>query len=124
MINAWYLDDGTVCGSADDVCSALTIIEEDGPSRGLNLNKAKLLLFIPPDDSLTHNPLPVDTPIARGGFDLLGAPISPPSYYEFTMLKRVKKVQMTLARISNQQDSQMETTLLQSCLALPKVALL
>ena len=40
LINAWYLDDGTLCGSASDLCAALAIIEEDGPARGLHLNRA------------------------------------------------------------------------------------
>ena len=26
LINAWYLDDGTICGSASDLCAALAII--------------------------------------------------------------------------------------------------
>ena len=47
LINAWYLDDGTLCGSATDLHAALTIIEEDGPTRGLHLNRSKSLLHIP-----------------------------------------------------------------------------
>ena len=66
--------------------------------------------------------LPADIPIVRGGFDLLGSPIGPSSYCEGTVLNRVKKVQEVLARLPDLQDSQMETTLLRSCLALPKVA--
>ena len=27
LINAWYLDDGTLCGTLDDLCAALSIIE-------------------------------------------------------------------------------------------------
>ena len=46
-LNAWYLDDGTLMGSPEDLAAALRIIEEDGPSVGLHLNRAKSLLFIP-----------------------------------------------------------------------------
>ena len=49
LINAWYLDVGTLCGSLSDIGSALTIIESVGPSRGLILNKSKSLLFVPAD---------------------------------------------------------------------------
>ena len=35
-LNAWYLDDGTLMGSPEDLAAALNIIEEDGPSVGLN----------------------------------------------------------------------------------------
>ena len=73
-------------------------------------------------DPLNHNSLPADIPSTRGGFDLLGSPIGPASHCESTVLKRVKKVQEILAKLGDLQDSQMETTLLRSCLALPKVA--
>ena len=33
-INAWYLDDGTLCGSPNDQLEALKIVEEDGPGPG------------------------------------------------------------------------------------------
>ena len=44
------------------------------------------------------------------------------SLKESTMLKRVKMMQMTLARFSDLKDSQMKATLRWSCLALSKVA--
>ena len=49
LLNAWYLDDGTLCRAADDLRSALAINEEDGPPRGLFLNRQKSLLFVPGD---------------------------------------------------------------------------
>ena len=58
LINAWYLDDGTLCGTADDLKAALEIIEEDGLSRGLQLNRGKSLLYIPEDSASARNPLP------------------------------------------------------------------
>ena len=48
-INVWYLDDGTLCGSPEDLLRALEIVEEDGPPRGLSLNRSKSLIFIPQD---------------------------------------------------------------------------
>ena len=121
-INAWYLDDGTLCGSAEDLRAALAIVEEEGPPRGLHLNRGKSLLFVPQDSSLNHNPLPSDIPVTRGGFTLLGSPIGPPSFCEEVMGKRVQKVQDVLECLPDLQDSQMETTILRSCLALPKVS--
>ena len=43
-LNAWYLDDGTLCGSPADLMAALRIVEQDGPPRGLNLNHMKSAL--------------------------------------------------------------------------------
>ena len=34
LINAWYLDDGTLCGSASDLCAALAINQSQPPPSG------------------------------------------------------------------------------------------
>ena len=121
-INAWYLDDGTLCGSPNDIAKALRIIEKEGPARGLLLNRAKSLLYVPADSDVSINPPPSDVPVVREGFTLLGCPVGPPSFCESTVMNRVKKVKEALARLPDLEDSQMEATLLRSCLALPKVA--
>ena len=72
LMNVWYLDDGTLCGSAEDLLKALAIVEEEGPSRGLFLNRSKSVLFVPKDDAFSHNPLPGDIPVVREGFEFLG----------------------------------------------------
>ena len=72
LINAWYLDDGTLCGSPCDLRKALDIIEEDRSARGLHLNRAKSLLFVPAGASMSLSSLPSEIPIMREGFDLLG----------------------------------------------------
>ena len=104
-INVWYLDDRTLCGSPHDLVEALRIIEEDGPERGLHLNRAKSLLYIPLDADTTDNPLPPDIPITREGFNLLGCPIAPPAFCETAMLKRVGKVKETLSKLPDIEDT-------------------
>ena len=121
-INAWYLDDGTLCGSPADLAAALSIVEQDGPTRGLYLNRSKSLLYIPDDADPSNNPLPPVIPTTRVGFTLLGCPIGPSTFCDFTFSKWVEKVKESLARLPDLQDSQMETALLRSCLALPKVS--
>ena len=78
--DAWYLDDGTLCGSACDLVKALKIIEEGGPARGLHLNRSKSLLHIFEDADLTNNLLPSDIPISRMGFRVLGSLSVPLSF--------------------------------------------
>ena len=48
LINAWYLDDGTLCGTENELATALSIIESEGPPRGLFLNRSKSLLYTRP----------------------------------------------------------------------------
>ena len=121
-LNAWYLDDGTLEGSPEDLMTALGIIERDGPSVGLHLNRSKSLLFIPEDVDASQSPLPSDIPISRCGFTLLSSPIGPPSYCEEVFKSRVAKVRLSLEALQDMGDSQLESTLLCSCLALPKVS--
>ena len=61
-IYAWYMDDGTLYGSPEDLAKAMKIIEEDGSSRGLHFNRAKSLLYIPANADISSNPLPPDIP--------------------------------------------------------------
>ena len=37
LVDVWYLDNGALCESANDLLKKLAIIEEEGPSTGLNL---------------------------------------------------------------------------------------
>ena len=53
LINAWYLDDGILCRTLDDLC-ALSITDAEGPSRGLFLNRCKSLLHAPANFSVSH----------------------------------------------------------------------
>ena len=66
LINAWYLDDGTLCGSLRDLQKAL-VIEEDGSACGLNRNRAKSLLFVPAGASMYLSSLPSEISIMREG---------------------------------------------------------
>ena len=121
-INAWYLDDGTLCGPPDALAKALHIIERDGPARGLHLNRAKSCLFIPVDADPSANLLPPEIPVVRDGFTLLGCPIGPPCFCDHVVQTRVDKIGDHLSSLTDLEDSQMEIALLRSCLALPKLS--
>ena len=84
-LNLWYLNDGMLVGSATNLRQAVDLIELEGPSRGLSLNKSKCLLSLPPDLNLLVNPLPLEIPVTSGGFTLLGAPIGPSSHLSQTL---------------------------------------
>ena len=106
-------------GHPEDLATALHIIEREGPSVGLHLNRGKSLLFIPEEADATQSPLPSDIPVTRCGFSLLGCPIGPPSFCEQVFQNRVRT---SLGALQELGDSQLESTLLRSCLALPKVS--
>ena len=122
LLNSWYLDDGTLCGSPRDICSALAIIEADGPSRGLFLNRSKSHLFVPAEASCDYSVFPSEIPVSNGGFCLLGSPFGSASFCTSLILKRVEKIQETLNTLKSFQDSQIQFALLRSCLALPNIS--
>ena len=121
-LNAWYLDDGTLARFPEDLAAALNIVERDGPAVRLHLNRAKSCLFIPNEADTDRSTLPPDIPVTRRGFSLLGCPVGPPDFCEEVFQKRVTKVKANLRDLRGIADSQLETTLLRSCIAFPKVA--
>jgi len=70
----------------------------------------------------TESPLPPYIPITRRGFTLLGCWIGLPEFCEEEFSWRIAKVRTSLNAVHDLKYSQLETTLLCSCLALPKVA--
>ena len=46
-LSAWYLDDGTIAGSQQGVCTALHNIRDLGPLLGLHLNTSKTTIWWP-----------------------------------------------------------------------------
>ena len=67
-----------------------------------------------------HPTLPSDIPITSSGFCLLGSPISSDCFCEASILDRVAKIQRALGCLGDLEDSQVQTTLLRSCLSLLK----
>ena len=108
------------CGTENELATALSIIESEGPPRGLFLNRSKSLIYTRANTPISH-PLLHDIPTTLNGFILLGSPIGPSTFCEESVSKRIHKVKDTVARLHDLQDSQLETTLLRSCLALPKL---
>ena len=121
-INAWYFDDGTMCVYPSELAMALKIIEEEGLTSGLFLNRAKSLFYIPADDEGPVNPHPSEIPTTGESFVLFGRPIGPPSFNEAAVLNRVEKVKEILSKLQDLEDAQMEASLLWSCLTLPKIS--
>ena len=111
-LNVWYLDDGILMGSPEDLATAVRIVESEGPPLGLHLNRNKSLLFIPLEADPALSPLPPDIPITRNGFTLLGCPIGPPDYCEEVFQARLSKVKVSLGALHGMGDAQLESTLL------------
>ncbi len=108
-------------GSPEELAAALHIVECEGPPLGLHLNHSKSLLYIPEDAVQAKSVLPTDIPTTRRDFYLLGCPIGPPDYCEEVFDARLSKLKESHGVLHGVGNSQVECTLLCSCLALPKV---
>ena len=115
-LNAWYLDDGVLCGSLEDLSSALSIIEDSGPSVGLSLNRSKSFLYL--SDSSGSLPSSLEgIPSSSEGFVLLGAPIGSTSFCRSVVAERVEKIKSLISLLPSLEDSQSEFA---PCVSLPK----
>lgn len=111
-----------MCGHPEGLAEALRIVEQDRLARRLHLNRNNSLVYYPNSADLSSSPLPTDIPTTCSSFTLLGCPIGPSTFCKDVLSHRLGKVKEALAKLPDFEDSQMETTLLRSCLPLPKVA--
>jgi len=122
LLNAWYLDDGTLIGPHSALRRALTILSEEAPTTGLHLNLAKCVLWWP---SLVPSPalgFPSDLPCIRSsGIDLLGSPLGDSTFAASLLSDKVHKIAVSLDRLVDLQDPQVEYTLLRASLGLPSL---
>ena len=115
----WYLDDGIVVGSKDDVVTAWFFLKEEGEKIGLVLNESKCELFAKKLEDL--NGIPGGMKRCVGcGFDILGSPVGEESFCDEYVAKRVEKIKFGIRRLELIDDPQIEATLIRSCLGMPK----
>ena len=130
-LNAWYLDDGTLVGTAPELSQVVDIMVREGPARGLILSTAhttrapslpKTIIWSKLDVSGDADPLGRGVPRVRGlGITLLGAPLGQRGYETELLQEKVAKVKRITALLPDIQDPQIEFCLLRSCLSLPKI---
>ncbi|XP_026450840.1 uncharacterized protein LOC113350960 [Papaver somniferum] len=117
-LHAWYLDDGTIIGDTLEVAKALSIIETEGPCRGLHLNVKKTEFFWPSTDprSTADEVFPADIGRPSNGVKLLGGPVSLDlNFISDMMLSRVNKTVQLMSAIKKLKDPQSEMLLLRNC---------
>ena len=130
-LNAWYLDDGTLVGTAPELSEVVDIMVREGPARGLILSTAhttrapslpKTTIWSKLDVSGDNDPLGKGVPRVRGlGITLLGAPLGHRGYETELLEEKVAKVKRITTLLPDIEDPQIEFCLLRSCLALPKI---
>ena len=119
IANSWYLDDGVVAGSEEDVTRALRIIETEGPVRGMFLNAAKSEVWNPRGqipESLRHFKA-----LDAEGFELLGSPVGNVSFCQRYFARKMTKFREVWSNIQKLEHLQTQALLLRYCASFCKV---
>ena len=127
LLNAWFLDDGTIVGKRQEIPSAFNILHSQGPAVGLHLNSTKCSIWCGDDDDLPASVDPID-PLLRGvpraspaGIHLLGAPIGNIPFSRDTVSERVQKLSQIYDLLPSLNNSQIEFSIFRFCFSSPKL---
>ena len=123
-LSAWFLDDGTLAGSATAVIQGLKLVQTAGPTLGLHLNPAKSLAWwpystLPPRSRADLVELEIPLSICRdGGVEVLGSPVSlSTAFASAVVMARADRACTALKRLDLlADDPQVQLLLLRSCL--------
>ena len=116
----WYLDDGTIIGSVEDVHKVFELIQRDGPARGLHLNVKKNEIWWPSRASPDPFPADVDR-VDNAGVKLLGAPIGTKAFTTGFVQKKLDALHAVYKLLREVNDAQVEFALFRGCLAYNKI---
>ena len=116
----WYLDDGTLVGSVEQVRRGWEIIQEEMPKLSLKVNTSKCEVF--PLDSMPALTFREFQSLRRMGSSCWALRLALPPLPMRTSKKRVGRIQEALANLELVGDPQVELRLIRSCLGFPKFA--
>lgn len=125
-LHKWYLDDGVLAGSVEDVLKALNIILEVCPGDhrgelGLSTNIAKCELVTMNADTDT-SAFPEAIQRVHGNFDLLGVPLGSDEWTaDYIATKALAKADKAIAGVQEIADPQVAYTLLRDCCGFPRI---
>ena len=131
LLNGWFLDDGSLMGKLDDLSTAVNIIRQEGPAKGLFLStsatspRPKSTIWCPSLPSPDLDPLNQGIPrIQDPGIVLLGSPIGSHQFVQDKIERKIQQVHQLTQSLPLIKDPHSEYVLLRSCFSLPKIVFL
>jgi hypothetical protein len=122
VLNVWYLDDGTLVGSPDQVRAAYDILVEEGRDVGLHLNPAKCELWWWGEELEAWRDF--DASIQRvtsDGIGLLGGMLGAKVSMGRAFRKRLDDMGEVLGALRELEDPQVQLLLLRACIGFPTI---
>jgi len=122
LANMWYLDDGTLIGTYEDLNKALLIIQEESAVLGLVLNLGKCEIWWPQLDMQAVASFPDQIKrVTTKGIKLLGSGVGDADYIDNVIGKqKVGKIEEILKMLKKVEDPQIQLHLLRVCYVFPK----
>ena len=129
----FYLDDGVLCGTPENVSRALLTLTAGARQLGLDLNLGKCELVVPGAQlplnlaelfprRLLFDPISGQSRVLNNGnFDILGAPIGSNDHCAAHTRGRIDKARPLLAALEDLPDPQISLRLLRRCLSFAKL---
>jgi hypothetical protein len=125
-VHKWYLDDGVLAGSAEDVRSALAIILAACPPDGrgelglsVRLEKCELITCRANTDT---SAFPPNIQVMDTNFELLGLPVGTEEHIiDYLRRKPIRKALDAIQAVCRLDDPQVAYALLRDCCAFPRV---
>jgi hypothetical protein len=90
--NVWFLDDGTLAGTASDLAKALSILQQEGPALGIHLNLHKTVVWSPAPH-FDFNTFPLSMRRESEGIVVLGAPVGSPEAVGRLVNNRIDQIE-------------------------------
>ena len=115
LLNVWYLEDGVLCGKAEDIKKALELLQNYCAEIGLELNLAKCKLFGPGISQFTsfvYDSIP-KVPLSEGSV-FLGVPIGSDSFVEKALDETIKKLEGLIAKVGQLKSNLVKFLLLRA----------
>jgi hypothetical protein len=120
-LNVWYLDDGTLMGTHEELRQAIEIIQQMGPELGLHINLNKTQVWCGRNEEVEFVLYPEGIQFrVGGGFKLLGSPIGDNDFCESHFFKLNEKIENLVETTLRLPDKQVVYILLKWCYLSPK----
>ena len=124
ILNAWFLDDGTLMGPASDIHRAIEVIHTVAPPLGLTMNNHKCEILQLSPTIIAHPPVifSSEIPWVTKGTKLLGSYIGSKAEASLYAMKRVNTIDDIVSKLDSLEDAQVQYHLLKNCILMPKMS--
>jgi hypothetical protein len=122
-LNAWYMDDGTIAGTFNDVNQAISYLKDSLPSISLSLNLNKSYIQCSGyrfPNNVQESIIPIEN-IKLANFEVLGSPVGSENYCNTRMTSKMDKFIHMFDCLTKLENSQVALALLRYTLSYGKL---